>query len=141
MGIFQRRGNAHPRRVFYSGLSTQLTNPKLVVCLYSRSGGQGGKHNAVADSSNITALLHVGVQVFEHAHSRWFTQFPVKTAQLHTKQFALLSPRNLLLCLHAAVEEDETQLVQVSQNDFIEFKNMSEGAMDIKKALHKYEGE
>ena len=111
---------------------------KAVVCLYSKSGGKSGKHNAVTDSSDITALSYIGVQVFEHSHSKWFTHIPSKTAQLQTRQFALLPPMYFLMCLHSAVEVNETQVVEVSREDYTEFKNMLQGVHRIRKALHNY---
>jgi hypothetical protein len=36
---------------------------------------------------------------------------------------------------------NETQTVGIAQNDFSEFENMSQGAEQIKAALHKYEEE
>jgi hypothetical protein len=109
--------------------------------LYSKSGGQGGKHNAVADSSSITALSNIGVQVFEHTHLRWFSHIPTKTAQLHTRQFALLPPKCFLLCLRSPAKVNETQVVEVSPDDFLEFESMTGGVERIKKALHKYDEE
>jgi len=111
---------------------------KPVVCLYSKSGGKGGKHNGVTDSSNITALSHIGVQVFEHSHFRWFTQIPSETARLHTRQFALLFPMCLLLCLQSPVETNGTKAVEISHNDFLEFKDLSGGLKRVREALHKY---
>ena len=109
--------------------------------MYSKSGGQGSKHNAVADSSNVTALSHIGVQVFEHSHIRWFTHIPTKTARLRTRQFALLPPMCLLLCLHSPVETNGTEAVEVSHNDFLEFNDMTIGVERIREALHKYKEE
>ena len=65
------------------------------------------------DVSSVTALSYVGLQVFGHSHGRWFTHVPEETAQLQTKQFTLLPPKNLLLLLHLAVQSNQTQLVEV----------------------------
>ena len=61
-----------------------------------------------------------------------------KTAQLYTRQFALLPPKHFILCLCSAVNMNETQVVEIAQNDFLEFEKMSEGVKQIKEALHKY---
>jgi hypothetical protein len=37
-----------------------------VIAIYSKSGGKHGKHKAVSDSSHISAVSYVCVQVFEH---------------------------------------------------------------------------
>jgi len=64
-------------------------------------------------------------------------QIPPKTAQLYTRQFALLPPKHFILCLCSAVNMNETQ---IAQNDFLEFEKMTEGVKQIKEALHKYWG-
>ena len=110
-----------------------------VICLYSKSGGQHGKHGAVVNSPSITALSYIGVQVFGHSHSRWFTYIPQKTSQLQTKQFALLPPKRLLLCLGSPANVNETQVTEVSQDDHLEFKSLLGAVALIKKALDKYE--
>jgi hypothetical protein len=76
----------------------------------------------VTDSPNVAALSYIGVQVFGHTHLRWFTHIPPKTAQLYTRQFALLPRKYLLLCLRSTVETNETQTVRNAQNDFLEFE-------------------
>ena len=53
----------------------------------------------------------------------------------------MLSPVHFLLCLRSAVQANETQLVEVSKDDFLEFENMSRGAERIKEALGKDEEE
>lgn len=95
----------------------------------------------MTDSSNITALSHVGVQVFGHTYSRWFTHIPSRTAQLQTRQFAWLFPRQLLLCLRSGPKINETQVVEVSRDDFLEFERMKKGIDRIVNALDKYEEE
>ena len=92
----------------------------------------------VADSSSIAALSHIGVQVFGHTHFRWFTHIPHATAQLYTRQFALLPPRRLLLCLRSAAKTNKGQVFEVSQSDFAEFESMAKGVENIKQALDKY---
>ena len=109
----------------------------MFVCILSPVA----KHNAVTGSSNITALSHIDVQVFGHTHFRWFTHIPFKTAQLNTKQFALLPPKHILLCLRSVVKTNETQVVEVSHNDFLEFENTAQGVGHIRDALNKYEVE
>ncbi|KAF8232513.1 hypothetical protein L208DRAFT_1064247, partial [Tricholoma matsutake] len=53
-----------------------------VIAIYSKSGGKHGKHEAVSDSSNISAVSHVCVQVFEHMFGRQFRGIPAATAIL-----------------------------------------------------------
>lgn len=95
----------------------------------------------MTDSPNITALSYIGVQVFENTHFKWFTHITSKTTQLHTRQFALLSPKFFLLCLHSTAKTSGAQVVEVTHEDYLEFRNMTEGVGRIRNALHKYEGE
>ena len=57
------------------------------------------------------------------------------------RQFTLLFPRHLLLCLRSAVKTDETQVVKVSQDGFLEFEAMRGEVGRIRGVLYKYEGE
>jgi hypothetical protein len=54
-------------------------NGLLVIALYSKTGSKNGKHAAITDSSNISALLYVGVQVFEHMYGCQFCVIPEAT--------------------------------------------------------------
>ncbi|KAF8809095.1 hypothetical protein BYT27DRAFT_7188181 [Phlegmacium glaucopus] len=38
-----------------------------VIAIYSKTGGKNGKHAAVTDASNISAVSYLAVQVFTHA--------------------------------------------------------------------------
>ena len=106
--------------------------------MYSKSGGLNGKHSAVTDVSSVTALSYVGLQVFGHSHGRWFTRIPAVTAQLQTKQFALLPQSNLLLLLQVTVQLNQTQLVEVSSQDINEFDTMVAQKRAIETVLEKY---
>ena len=57
------------------------------------------------------------------------------------QQFTLLPQKHILLCLCSVVNTNETQVVEVSHNDFLEFKNMAQGVRYIRDALNKYEVE
>ena len=108
------------------------------MCLYSKSGGQSGKQSAVTDSSNVTTLSHIGVQVFGHSHGRWFRHVHGETAQLQTSRFVLLPQQNFLLLLRLPVKVDQTRLVQVSSEDTKEFNEMTAQKQLIETALSKY---
>ena len=71
----------------------------LVIALYSKTGGKNGKHAAITDSSAISTVSYIGVQVFEHMYGRQFRVIPEATALFFTKQFALLPPISFLSTL------------------------------------------
>jgi hypothetical protein len=53
-----------------SSVMEDLSDPhpalSLVIYMYSKGGGKNRKHESVSESSNISALSNIGVQVFEH---------------------------------------------------------------------------
>ncbi|KAF8231174.1 hypothetical protein L208DRAFT_1067273, partial [Tricholoma matsutake] len=51
-----------------------------VIALYSKTGCKNGKHAAVTDASNISAISYIPVQVFEHMHGHQFQEHPDATA-------------------------------------------------------------
>ena len=108
------------------------------MCLYSKLGGQATRHSAVTDSSIVTALSHISVQVFGHSHDRWFTHVPEEAAQLQTRHFAMLLPQNLLLPLRSPVITNSTQLVEVSSEDIKEFSEMTDRKQCIEAAISGY---
>jgi hypothetical protein len=92
----------------------------------------------VTDSSSVTALSHIGVQIFGHSHGRWFTYVPEETAILQTKRFSLLPPQNFLLLLQSSVKTNQTQLVEVSLDDVEEFNTLTSQKQLLEIALSKY---
>ncbi|KAF8225197.1 hypothetical protein L208DRAFT_1075454, partial [Tricholoma matsutake] len=51
-----------------------------VIAIYSKTGGKNGKHAAITDTSNISAISYLGVQVFKHMHGCLFQDHPDATA-------------------------------------------------------------
>lgn len=87
----------------------------------------------------MSPLLWVGLQVFGRGHGRRFTHIPEETAQLQTKLFAPLPPKNLLLILRLTVQSNRTQLIEVSSEDIKEFNTMVTQKKVIGIVLEKYE--
>ncbi|KAJ7572678.1 hypothetical protein C8J56DRAFT_740688, partial [Mycena floridula] len=51
-----------------------------VVAMYSKgTGGKNAKHAAITTSTNICALSHLVVRVFEHMYDKDFRNFPSAT--------------------------------------------------------------
>jgi hypothetical protein len=71
----------------------------LVIIFYSKTGGKNGKHCSITESSNISAISYIAVQLFEFMHGRQFRQTPEATARLQTRQFALLASISFLSIL------------------------------------------
>jgi hypothetical protein len=72
--------------------------------MYSKTGGKNGKHAAVTDSSAISAISYLGLQVFEKYHGDHFSAHPQATLALNTTMYAFLSPIHFLTVIpHAAI--------------------------------------
>ena len=75
---------------------------------------KNGKHAAVTDASNISAVSYLGVKVFEHMHGRLFRDHPDATAIFRTKQFAFLTS-NAFLCLLASIPKTVPAELELAQ--------------------------
>ncbi|KAF6741614.1 hypothetical protein DFP72DRAFT_789312, partial [Ephemerocybe angulata] len=55
-----------------------------VVVMYSKGGGKNGKHGAITDSSVITAVSYVGIEVYEYRAltEGQFSMYPQQTQLL-----------------------------------------------------------
>ncbi|THH03625.1 hypothetical protein EW146_g10378, partial [Bondarzewia mesenterica] len=70
----------------------RLGNEYVVKVLYSKMSGKNGKHTAVTQSSNISALSYIGVQLLEHMFDKHFRAVSEATEMFQTKWFHLLPP-------------------------------------------------
>ncbi|KAF6760357.1 hypothetical protein DFP72DRAFT_743762, partial [Ephemerocybe angulata] len=57
------------------------------------------KHGAITDSSVVTAVSYVGIEVYEYRAltEGQFSMYPQQTQLLHTQQFALITSIQILL--------------------------------------------
>ena len=78
--------------------SVNIYSRSSVIALYSKTGGKNGKHAAVTESSNISGLSYVGLQVFKNMLNCQFQPTPEGTALFQTWQFALVPPISVLAC-------------------------------------------
>ena len=40
----------------------------IVIAIYAKTGGKNGKHSAVSESSSISAVSYLGLQIFEFTY-------------------------------------------------------------------------
>jgi hypothetical protein len=73
----------------------------IVFGMHSKGGGKYGKHEPVTDSSNISALSKISVQVFKNLPSAQFKSIPSAAAVVETKQFTHIPPIHFLCLLSA----------------------------------------
>jgi len=69
-----------------------------VIGLSSKTGGKNGKHCPVSETSKISALSNIFVQVFQHRFGCQFRAVTQATTSVRTKHFQLL-PSIQFLCL------------------------------------------
>ncbi|KAJ6538761.1 hypothetical protein B0H10DRAFT_2245563 [Mycena sp. CBHHK59/15] len=97
-----------------------------VFAMHSKGGGKYGKHEAVTDSSNISALSKISVQIFENFHGAQFRSIPTSTAILQSKQFAHIAPIDFL-CLLSSVPKLVPTGLELTPEDSEHFKKLSAG--------------
>jgi hypothetical protein len=102
--------------------------------MHSKGGGKAGKHEPVTDSSNISALSKISVQLFENLHGAQFRSIPASTAMLHAKQFAHIPPINFL-CLLSAVPKSVPTGLELATEDSESFKKLSRGFQTFDDAM------
>ena len=106
-----------------------------MIALYSKTGGKNGKHAAVTESSNISGLSYVGLQLFENMLNRQFRPIPEGTALFQTWQFALVPPISILCVLHRSPVVDKAYGIEVSIEDGQVFRGLRAGKDRVLLAL------
>ncbi len=106
----------------------------LVITIYSKSGGANGTHGHVTDSSVITAVSNIGVQIYEHHFGTRFYEKPPSHTFPQVKCFDIL-PSSSFLCLLEHVPVRVEGGLQISPQDFAFFKNLKAQVPSIINAL------
>ncbi|KAJ7122137.1 hypothetical protein C8R44DRAFT_876453 [Mycena epipterygia] len=105
-----------------------------VFGMNAKGGGKYGKHEPVTDSTNISALSKISVQVFENLHGAQFRSIPTTTAVLQTKKFGHIPPINFL-CLLSAVPKVSSTGLELAQQDSDRFKSFSRELKKFNEAM------
>ncbi|KAJ6615027.1 hypothetical protein B0H10DRAFT_2220789 [Mycena sp. CBHHK59/15] len=105
-----------------------------VFGLQAKGGGKHGKHEAVTESSNISALSKISVQIFDNLHGTQFRSIPVATALLQAKQFGHIPPINFL-CLLSAVPKLSPTGLELVPEDSDRFRTLSRGLVQFNNAM------
>ncbi|KAJ7034214.1 hypothetical protein C8F04DRAFT_1350091 [Mycena alexandri] len=106
----------------------------FVFGMHSKGGGKYGTHHPVTDSTNISAVSKISVQVFEQLHGNQFRAIPTATAILQTKQFGHILPDNFLCLLSAAPKVVATGL-ELGAEDSERFRKLSQGLSKFNAAM------
>jgi len=119
-------------------LCSILTIP-LVIALYSKTGGKSGKHANITESSNISAVSYLNVQVFQHNVSRQFSTHPEAMMPFQTKQFLQVPPHQFLCLVESKVlAVDGSSFVEVSSTDYTRFRSLERGQQQLETALRLF---
>ncbi|KAJ7690113.1 hypothetical protein B0H17DRAFT_983291 [Mycena rosella] len=106
-----------------------------VFSLQSKGGGKNGKHDAVTDSSIITAISYASVQIYEHYHGAQFRDIPRATALLQTKQFGHIPSITFLCLLIATPKILRTGGIELSSEDSQRFTKLVGGLDKFNAAM------
>ncbi|KAJ6610323.1 hypothetical protein B0H10DRAFT_1811784, partial [Mycena sp. CBHHK59/15] len=105
------------------------------VCqLHSKGGGQHGTHQPITESTTITAISNLSVQVFEYHHATVFQGIPTTTSFLQTKQFAHIPSINFLCILSKTPKLTPTGL-ELFPEDAERFKKLQGGVGKFDEAM------
>lgn len=107
--------------IYQHDFMTEFTFPTLlplqaVVRFHSQPEGVNSKHEWALESSNISAVSNIAMQVFEYSHLCAKSE---KTATLEISQYALLSPhRSLILLLYQPHKHmSNANMIELSNQD------------------------
>ena len=112
------------------------SNVLTVIGLYSKTGGKNGKHSSVGESSNISAISYLAVQVLEHMYARQFRSVPAATAIFQTRQYMLLLSINFLTLLdYKESSQQQGSILELSHDDLNRFRTLQKADKQLQAAL------
>jgi hypothetical protein len=107
-----------------------------VIAFYSKTGGKHGKHSSITETSNISTISYIAVQLFEFMHGRQFRHTPELTSRLQTRQFALLPAMMFLTLLSSPPKVNpQSGTLELTQEDSNRFKTLDNGTTKFKDAM------
>jgi len=105
--------------------------------LYSKTGGKNGKHADITESSSISVVSYLAVQVLHHNVSRQFSIFTM--APFQTKQFLRLLPHQFLCLVESKVRiTPGSSFAEISVADFTRFRTLELGQKELDAALKAF---
>ena len=105
--------------------------------MYSKTGGKNGKHADITESSSISAVSYLAVQIFQYNVSRQFSIFT--TMPFQTKQFLHLPPHQFLCLVESKVLlTPGSPFVEISLADFTRFRTLESGQRELEAALKAF---
>jgi hypothetical protein len=106
------------------------------LVLTTQQNGKNGKHSSVSESSNISAVSYMAIQVFEPMYARQFCSVPSATAIFQAHQYLLLSSFHFLTLLDYNLKDSSQQqgsILELSLADFAPCKIPTSSIQAVKK--------
>ncbi|KAJ7197304.1 hypothetical protein GGX14DRAFT_375313 [Mycena pura] len=112
-------------------------NRVLVIALYSKAGGKGGRHDWVPQLENIGQLSYAVVRTYQHTGSRSFRCIHRDVAMIGVSMFAHLASGAILVHIEDTVSVNErgADLSKKTAALYVELQNEKSAVMQITTAL------
>jgi len=109
------------------------------MAMYSKTGGKNGKHADITESSSISAVSYMALEIFRYNVGRQFHPVSDATSRFHTVQFALL-PSTSFLCLvnSKPMRSGQSQPVDLSPVDIERFRSLKNGVDKLHSAMKSF---
>jgi hypothetical protein len=102
-----------------------------------KTGGRNGKHADITESSSISVVSYLAVQILQHNVSRQFLIF--STMPFQTKQFLHLPPHQFLCLVQSKVLlTPGSSFVEISPANFTCFRELELGQKLLEAALKAF---
>jgi hypothetical protein len=106
------------------------------MAMYSQSGGKGGTHSWLSDSTNIGAISYLVVQIYEYAYHRNFRTVHQRNAALHVGTYALLpSDRFLRTLTTTPTLSPDGRMLNLDDTEIQVFHQLQAKLRDVLKAV------
>ncbi|RDB19960.1 hypothetical protein Hypma_012735 [Hypsizygus marmoreus] len=129
-----------------SGFGFVVYNKKVtlgkILSIYSKTGGKNAKHSNVTDSSNISAVSYLVLQVFENMRNlNQFRVIPSDLQHLQSKRFVHLPSTAFLSTLNNAPREvGESKNLVLLPSDYALFNSLIGRTADILAVMKALNG-
>ena len=111
-----------------------------MLSIYTKNAGKGTTHAWASDTSTITAISNLPVQIFEHMHGLHFRAKSQGQA-LYISIFGLLSSSPFLCTLtHSPTATNDGRMIVITQRDHKLFKILALHRGEVKLAVQALSG-
>ncbi|KAF6765888.1 hypothetical protein DFP72DRAFT_996748 [Ephemerocybe angulata] len=124
--------------IIYTTLGVRLAR---ISVMYSKTAGKNGKHAAITESSNITAISYIGLRVWEHTSENNFKGHPDSTYMTQSNRYAHLPPFHFLMVLaQTSVVVTAGGDLRLNDEYMAHFKNIKSQESQIRASLQIFTG-